>query len=69
MIDAAAFIGDGLSPVKEAWRHAYSSGGLHSVSQKVFQEKISGHLKGKSILTSHDEKWAGNVFAGCLLYL
>jgi hypothetical protein len=68
MIDAAAFIGDGLSPVKEAWRHAYRCG-LHSVSQKVFQEKISGHLKGKSILTSHDEKWAENIFAGCLLYL
>ena len=66
MVDAAAFIGEVLSPVKQAWKHAYSSGDVHTVSQKVFQEEIFERFKGKSSLMP-DDGWTEHVFAECLL--
>jgi hypothetical protein len=66
MVDAIAFVSDGLSPVKEAWKHAYSSGDVDTISQKIFQEEIFGRFKDKSYLIPEDREWVADVFAECL---
>jgi vacuolar-type H+-ATPase subunit H len=66
MVDVIAFVSDGLSPVKEAWKHAYSSGDVDTISQKIFQEEIFGRFKDKSYLIPEDREWVADVFAECL---
>ncbi|OSS49206.1 hypothetical protein B5807_05402 [Epicoccum nigrum] len=68
LVGDQASIGHGLSTVKEAWKHAYSSGNFHTVSQKVFQKEISGRFTDESSLMPQDSDGNGrSPSAGQLL--